>query len=99
MKDSNNEQYVYLLVVRTLGLDKTTLTYDITPFNNLDAVNDTMLGMITCDAKANKGDVTCVSYTLHNNIDEDKKGYESCGRIEFKSGLEKKYAVILRKVQ
>ena len=99
MENSNNEQYVYLLVVRTLGKDKTTLTYDITPFNSLDAVNDTVLGMITCDAKANKDDVAYVSYTLHNNIDEDKKGYESRGRIEFKSGLEKKYAVILRKVQ
>ena len=99
MENSNNEQYVYLLVVRTLGRDKTTLAYDVTPFNSLDAVNNTVLYMITCDAKANKGDVACVSYTLHNNIDEDEKGYKSYGRIEFKSGLEKKYAVILRKVQ
>ena len=98
MKNSNNEQYVYLLIVRTLVRDKTTLAYDVTPFNSLDAVNNTVLNMITCDAKANKDDVDCVSYTLRN-IDEYEKGYESCGRIEFKSGLEKKYAVILRKVQ
>ena len=27
-KNLNNEQYVYLLVIRTLGVDKTTFDYD-----------------------------------------------------------------------
>lgn len=96
MENSNNEQYVYLLVGRTLGKDKTTLTYDVTPFNNIDAVNDAVLDRLTNAAKFNKGDVDYVSYIPH---DKDESGCRLCGKINFKSGLEKKYTLLVRKIR
>ena len=57
MENSNNEQYVYLLVIRTLGVDKTTFDYDVIPFKTLDAVNNAVLDDITNMAKTSKGEI------------------------------------------
>lgn len=98
MEDSNNKQYIYLLVERTLGRDKTTLEYGVTLFKTLDAVNDAVLDQLTNEAKLNRGDVDYVSYTPHDNIDKAEYGHINCGKIDFKSGVEKKYTVLLRKI-
>lgn len=98
MEESNNEQYVYLFVERTLSRDKTTLEYGITPFKTLDAVNDAVLDAMTYCAKHNKGDINYLSYIPHDKIDKDEYGHINCGTIDFKSGAEKKYAVLLRKI-
>ena len=98
MENSNNEQYVYLLVVRTLGVDKTTLDYDVTPFKTLDAVNDAVLDSITNMAKANRGEISYISYIPHDNIDNSENSHTPCGKIVFKSNVEVMYKVLLRKI-
>lgn len=98
MEDSNNEQYIYLLVECTLGRDKTTIEYDITPFRTLTDVNNTILDTITDTAKSNRDDLSYVSYIHHYCIDPSYHGKIYFGRIEFKSGVEKTYTVLLRKI-
>ena len=99
MENSNNEQYIYLLVVRTLGVDKTTLDYDVTLFKTLDAVNDAVLYYIADMAKRNNGAISYISYTSHDDIDKSEYRHLSFGRITFKSGVEVKYKVLLRKIK
>ena len=98
MKNSNNEQYIYLLVERTLGKDKTTLEYDITPLKTLTDVNNTILDTITNTAKSNRDDIIYVSCILHHYIDPSDYSHIPFGRIEFKSGVIKIYKVLLRKI-
>ena len=98
MENSNNEQYVYLLVVRTLGLDKTTLTYDVTPFKTIYTANNAVLYYIADMAKRNNGAISYISYTPHDDIDKSEYRHISFGRITFKSGVEVKYQVLLRKI-
>lgn len=99
MENSNNEQYVYLLVVRTLGVDKTTLDYDVTPFKTLDAVNDAVLDSITHMAKANRGEINFINYIPRDNIDISENSHTPCGKIVFKSNVEVMYKVLLRKIK
>jgi len=98
MEESNNDKYIYLLIVCTLGLDKTTLTYDVTPFKTIDVANNAVLDSITDMAKSNKGAISYISYTPHDDIDKSEYGHISFGRIMFKSGVEVKYKVLLRKI-
>jgi hypothetical protein len=98
MENINKDEYIYLLAVNTLGLDKTILTYDVTPFKTLDAANDAELDMITNTVKANKGAIDYVAYKPHDCIDKDEHDSISCSKIEFKSGVEVTYKVLLRKI-
>ena len=99
MENSNTEQYLYLLVVRTLGKDKNTLTYDVTPFDSLDAVNDAVLDSITNMAKANRGEINYISYMPHDNIYDYESSNTPCGRIVSKSNVEIIYKVLIRNIQ
>lgn len=98
MIDLNKEESIYLLVVRTFGLDKTTLTYDVTPYKTLTSVNNAVLDAITNTAKNDRDNIDYMGYTPHDHIDDDC-GHISFGRVEFKSGVEKKYTVLRRKIQ
>ena len=98
MENSNNEQYIYLLVVRTLGVDKTTLTYEVIPFTTLDKVNNAVLNFITDCVKANKEDVSSFHCTSHDYIDKSNFSHVPFGSIDFKSGTEKTYKVLLRRI-
>ena len=99
MENSNNEQYVYLLVVRTLGVDQTTLDYDVTPFKTLDAVNDAVLDSITHMAKADRGDIYYIKYIPRDNIDISENTHTPCGKVVFKSTVEVMYNVLRRKIK
>ena len=99
MENSNNEQYVYLLVVRTLSVDKTTLYYDVTPFKTLDAVNDAVLDSINELAKANRGEINFINYIPRDNIDISENSHTPCGKVVFKSTVEVMYNVLRRKIK
>ena len=99
MENSNNEQYVYLLVVRTLSVDKTTIDYDVTPFKTLDAVNDAVLDSINELAKANRGEINFINYIPRDNSDISENNHTPCGKIVFKSNVEVMYKVLLRKIK
>lgn len=99
MENSNNEQYVYLLVVRTLSVDKTTLYYDVTPFNSLDDVNDAVLDSITNKAKANRGEIYYIKYIPRDTIDISENTHTPCGKVVFKSAVEVMYNVLRRKIK
>lgn len=98
MIELKKEMYIYLMIVRTLGVDKTTLVYDVTPFKTLDAVNDAILNSITNMAKANRGEINYISYILRDNTETSEHGNTQCGRIVFKSNVEVTYKVLLRKI-
>ena len=98
MEDSNNDKYIYLLVVYMLGLDKTTLTYDVTPFTTIDVANNAVIDSITDMAKNYNGDISYISYTHRNDINKSNNSHISFGKIIFKSGVEVKYKVLLRKI-
>ncbi len=99
MENSNNEQYVYLLVVRTLGVDKTTLYYDVTSFKTLDDVNDAVLDSITNMAKTNRGEIYYIKYIPRDNIDISENSHTPCGKVVFKSTVEVMYNVLRRKIK
>ena len=99
MENSNNEQYIYLLVVRTLGVDKTTFDYDVIPFKTIDAVNDAVLDDITNMAKASRGEINFINYIPRDNIDISETSHTPCGKIVFKSNVEVLYKVLLRKIK
>lgn len=99
MENSNNEQYVYLLVIRTLGVDKTTFDYDVIPFKTLDAVNNAVLDDITNMAKTSKGEINFITYTPRDNIDISETTHTPCGKIVFKSNVKVLYKVLLRKTK
>lgn len=99
MIDLKKDMYVYLLVIRTLGVDKTTLTYDVTPFKTLDAVNDAVLDSITNMAKVNRDEINYISYIPRDNTKIFEHGNTQCGRIVFKSNVEVIYKILLRKIK
>lgn len=86
------------MVECTLGRDKTTIEYDITPFKTLTDVNNTVLDNITDTAKSNRDDISYVAYIPHYCINPSDYGHISFGRIEFKSGVAMTYKVLLRKI-
>ena len=99
MEDVNKDEYIYLLAVNTLGLDKTILTYDVTPFKTLDDVNDAVLDSITNMAKANRGEIYYIKYRPRNNIDISENSHTPCGKVVFKSTVEVMYNVLRRKIK
>ena len=98
MEDLNKEKYIYLLVVCTLDIDKNILTYEVIPFATLDKVNNAVLNFITDCVKANRKDVINFHYTSHNYIDKSNFSHVPFGSIDFKSGTEKTYKVLLRRI-
>lgn len=96
MIDLNKEEYVYLMIVLILGVDKTTINYNVTPFKNINDAKNAVIDDITNNIKNDRDNISHVSYIDHDCTEECDYGHITSAIIEFKSGVNTIYRIVSR---
>ena len=91
-----DNEYVYLMIVRTQGTSKRAIDYDVHSFKTVNDVKRAILNVITNHIKNYQDDIAHISYDIGNASDANNYG---CAKIEYKNGVSKTYNFIRRRIE